>query len=1013
MKTALLSFNNGEVSPYLPHRIDFEKTASSSETFRNFIASPYGSASKRPGLLHLSTAADTAGQNSHLFPFVSSSGDRYLLHFTEDTLTIYREDGTVADSMDFLTGTAPDSPSSATGFWSAPLRLLQIAPINDVLFITHPDTYPLRLSRLADDDWILEFLPFSNPPVVDQNTDPDVSISVLSNPIANQWLTVTAYDETDVTFNDGAEWQCTYDHVSASDTQPGVGTNWKNFWRRKLYSKDDPITLSPVNANITSLIRTYLYLQTATTTGSGEIYICTATHTPNGWAEEPNREGSAALYGIPHNWSPVRGSIGTPRAPGTYCHSDNGHIHLNISDSPAANSPATATSNATWEYIRPFTADFAWQTNTIRPATAGNVYSYLGIAYRALTTITPAWRSSTAEPFTNSGTIDDVFREWNTGLNTDFSDSELWEPINFFLPEHAASAASPGTAYKLSPRREDKDFQIALEALQSNDSSPSQPIAIQGAWNINTYGTWTGIFTVQKSTNNGLTWETIRSYEAIGDRNIADSGTELDPCLLRLFFQRLAGTATTGNQRAVLSPEKQSISGYALADTFVNTATMTGTALTPVMSGLTDDWSEGAFSRVKGFPKAISLHESRLVFSSTEANPVSLWLSQTDDLLNFDQGTEDNESIFVTLAAPFPYPIRWLASQRRLFLGTSDAVWVAGSETSDAALTPSNFNARKYTSTGSAAQQPLLAADSLLFLDRKGSRLHQLAFSSDLESYEPIDLSRLAEHLTQPGLAQIAWQQTREPSLWAITREGQLLQFAFSRRDNIQAWSRHDSAGALFRNVAILPSDTGDDDLFFIVDRNGTTTLERFPQHYQEIQETGQIPGVSAAPLFPYHYLDGITYTGTATTSLTIPAHLVGEVLTLLTVDELGGVTTSTVTPDSTTLTITSTTRAILGKPIDSRLSSLPIDFPETLGQRKRLSRTTLSLYRSKGGKVYNAAEASAQPIPYPSAALSTGWHDVVPDPGNLDIAQLHIIHTDPYPFTLRAALLKIDHQER
>jgi hypothetical protein len=228
------------------------------------------------------------------------------------------------------------------------------------------------------------------------------------------------------------------------------------------------------------------------------------------------------------------------------------------------------------------------------------------------------------------------------------------------------------------------------------------------------------------------------------------------------------------------------------------------------------------------------------------------------------------------------------------------------------------------------------------------------------------------------------------------------------------AWSQHTTSGGSFRNVAILPSDKGDDDVFFIVQRAGGSALERFPQHYQETQETGNTPGLAASPLFPYHYLDGISYRGTAITSLAVPATLIGQSLTLLTVSAEGVVTTSTVTPSSSPLTIASTTRAILGKPITSRLSSLPVDLPGNQSLTKRLHKIALSLFRSKGGTMFNASAASAKPIPYPHATnLHTGWTEMLPDLGNKDEVQVHIIHSDPYPFTVRAVSLRMNQQER
>ena len=1021
MKQPLLSFNNGEVSPYLRHRTDFEKTGSSADTVENFICTPYGAITKRPGIQFVSNSI-FAGQNSRMFPFVSTDGSRYLLVFTEDKLTVKRTDGTTAQVIDFLTFVSPTTPPSPApaGFFSAPLRLLQVAALNDVLFITHPESHPLRLSRLADDDWALEFIPFTRAPMRDPNEDETQQISILSHPIAANWITAISYDAGDTVFKNGAEWTCRADHTSGAATEPGIGADWKGSWRRKIYEPGAPITISPVNASITSLVRRYLYHETASPIGLSTVWICTATHTPYSWTQEPNRAANAAELGVPHNWLPVLGSAGISRPAGSYCTSTGGHIHLNVSGAPAANSPSTPTSNATWLYIRPLTNDYDWE-NTITPATTGNVYSYENVAYRALTDVTPDWKNETG----GTPTMED-----DTGLDTDFTDPALWERIDFFLPEHAANAASPGTTFQLSPRRDERDFQIELSAITANNGLFSTPITVQGNWNINTFGTWTGTFNIQRSTDNGSTWTTIRSYEAKNDRNIAESGQELSPALLRIGFTSTADTAASGAQRAVLAPERQAITGYALATTYVNSGQMTGTASTALMSGLTSEWAEGAFSRVRGFPSALALHESRLAFAGTAANPVSIWLSQTEDFLNFQIGADDTDAVFATLAAPFQYPIRWLVSQRRLFLGTSNALWVVGSETSDAPLSPTSFNARLYTSTGTDNLQPLLSSDSIFFLDRKGARLHQLNFSEDIGSYEPMDLSRLAEHLTQPGIIGYAYAQTREPMVYAVTREGKLLMFSYSRRDNIMAWTQHSTLLGSFRDVAVIPSDDGDDEIFFLIDDDPAAPatishIGRFPQHWQEIMETGQNPDEAADAPFPWFYLDGLGVLNRNGQTIPSPNAILGRALHVGVVAGDGTLTLNTglvapdlmVAPVDTVMTIGVNGRYLIGFKIHSTYKSLPIDIPAgdgaTHSGRKRINKVSLSLYRSRGGSV--SANSSARPIPFTAndGILFNGWADTVVDLGHYDDAQLTITHSDPYPFTVRAALIEFQVTQR
>lgn len=46
---------------------------------------------------------------------------------------------------------------------------LQLKQINDVVYITHPDYFPRKLLRYADDDWRIEELEFTNPPMGNEN----------------------------------------------------------------------------------------------------------------------------------------------------------------------------------------------------------------------------------------------------------------------------------------------------------------------------------------------------------------------------------------------------------------------------------------------------------------------------------------------------------------------------------------------------------------------------------------------------------------------------------------------------------------------------------------------------------------------------------------------------------------------------------------------------------------------------------------------------------------------------
>jgi len=555
------------------------------------------------------------------------------------------------------------------------------------------------------------------------------------------------------------------------------------------------------------------------------------------------------------------------------------------------------------------------------------------------------------------------------------------------------SSAMVGSRFRFSRARTSTESQIT-HLLNSPDST-SIGIYVQKKWTITTFGTWDGTLKIQTSPD-GSTWTDHKTYFSNKNRNVSEEGELDDPAFMRLDWDYV--DTGTGDPMAIFDCLDAYLEGWfeITAVTDVNTATATAkSVLYPSTSFL---YAEAAFTKNQGFPAACTLHESRLAFGGTARQPTSVWISCADDLVNFETGPDDSDAIASTLAAPVSDPIRWMASQRRLFIGTSRAEYVSGSETSDQPISPSNFTARRYTNSGSRLRRPMIYSDGLLFIGRAGGRLWEIGYDSERGSYSTEDLTRLSEHLTKAGITGMAYQQTREPQIWLIREDGVLLNFLYSRRERIAAWSQHSTTGGTFTDVAIIPNDSGDDDVFFLVKRGSSTCLERFPAGWQNAQETNA----------NWLALDGTYGTGT---TISIPAHLRNIPITrLLAGDTVPAETTQTYT--GATATISSQDWQV-GLPIAASYVSLPIDMTaqdgSTQARRKRPHKLALSLYKARGGQVWNLSQNAAQDIPntQPTAVLRDGWEDVIPDAGHLDNMQIKILHDDPFPFTVRAALIK------
>ena len=86
----------------------------------------------------------------------------------------------------------------------------------------------------------------------------------------------------------------------------------------------------------------------------------------------------------------------------------------------------------------------------------------------------------------------------------------------------------------------------------------------------------------------------------------------------------------------------------------------------------TIDWSEQAFSAVRGYPAAVCFHENRLVFGGTIAQPDTIWMSKIGQFFNFNVGdAEDSDSIDLTAATGEVNEIRYMVSNRDLQVFTA------------------------------------------------------------------------------------------------------------------------------------------------------------------------------------------------------------------------------------------------------------------------------------------------------------------------------------------------------
>ena len=204
-----------------------------------------------------------------------------------------------------------------------------------------------------------------------------------------------------------------------------------------------------------------------------------------------------------------------------------------------------------------------------------------------------------------------------------------------------------------------------------------------------------------------------------------------------------------------------------------------------------DSWALGAFSPQTGYPSAIAFYEQRLVLAGTSDQPQTVFFSNSGDFENFTAGTADGDALIYTLGSNEVNVIRYLSSSRALLVGTSGGEFAVRAGGTDEPISPTNIPIKQQSAFGSANIQPVQVGSTVLFLQRASRKLRELVYNFNSDSYVAPDLTILAEHITDGGLTEFAYQQEPDSIVWAVRSDGVLLGMTYRREEEVVGWHRH------------------------------------------------------------------------------------------------------------------------------------------------------------------------------------------------------------------------------
>jgi hypothetical protein len=946
------SFAGGEIAPSLYSRIDLAKYSIGAKTLRNFIVHPTGGISNRPGLEYIATGK-TSAKKIRLIPFEFSTTQTYVLEFGDYYVRTYSAGVQGWDNYIKLllhcngtdgttTFTDETGTHTVTAVGDAELDTAQkkFGTASGLFSGAGSLTIPSSSDfAMGTSDFTIEFW-------VRLNTINANNTFIASSTGDN--LNIRYYDTGNTLNVYLSTVTYTFSWTPVADTWYHVsvtrsGTNLRAFI--------DGVQIGTTQTSTDNIVATGLIIGTSHN----------ATGPLDGWLDEIEiSKGIArrtANFSVPIEERAFPVDVVTP-------YSEDDIFDLNY------------TQSADVLYLTH--PDYAPRQFERLSATSWQIVSY-------------AYENG---PFQ----LANIDTSKTIAVSAVSGDDKTLTAVGFTFDDEQV-----GALFKLRHYIEGQAKTQDIDEVEATSS-----IACGGTWRLITHGTWTATIQVQKSTDGGSTWTSLREFSSADDNNIDTSGVEDMSDYGEPFLVRINCSAyTSGPCNINLTTDPFYHEGIVeVSAVAANGETATVDVLRNCgLTTATIDWSESSWSDYRGWPAQVEFHpEDRLVFANTPTEPYTYWMTRTGSYTDFSVSSplQDDDAISSPVPARKVNGINGLIPLSELVaLTLSNEISIrSGSGPLSPTTTINKINGWE----GSYGIKPLIVGNRAIYVQSIGSIIRDLGYSIYSETFEGEDLTPFSNHLfTGYTFVDMAYQQNPDRLVWAVRSDGKLLSMTYMREQEVVAWSWHDTNDGddLFESVCSIRG-TGYDEVWFIVNRNGTRYIERLKQRM-----------VSTA-LEDQFFVDcGDTYDNVPTTTITA-THLNGKTVSIL----ADGVVLDQQVVTANTITLATAASVVqYGLPYNADVETLNVEAElndgTIQGKKVHISNVILRLLNTQGGYIGPDSDnllalGLDSRADYDTEALYSGDHSVSLGAGYKEGGRFFYRQSDPLPVTITGLVPKI-----
>lgn len=569
--------------------------------------------------------------------------------------------------------------------------------------------------------------------------------------------------------------------------------------------------------------------------------------------------------------------------------------------------------------------------------------------------------------------------------------------VNLVAGKNIFKIGHVGALFKLDKYVEEQKIDTTFPQAMT-----SAVLKSNGQWRLITSGGWAGRLLIEVSFDLGKTWKEYRTTksnktDAPFNENIYGDIDSDDIVYLRLNAKEISGTL---NVFFSCEPFKQSCICRIVE--YIDEKNVRAIIEYGNIGNIeaTDEWAEGSFSNLRGWPHKVFMHEGRLGFARTDSEPDTVWLSKSNDFWDFGvaRQVQDDDAITFRALSTKLNEITGLSCLNKI------TVFTAGNEfvvSSDGPLTQANKQMTPCTNFGAENIDPITVGNRSVFVQKQGCVLRQFGYDYNSDGFNGSSLSTVFKHqLKGHCIKQLVYKQDPENIIMALRDDGILLVLTYFPEEESFSWSWFKTEGEI-ESLCVIPAK-GHDQLWAVVKRNGKRMVERLANRLESNNTAQQV------------FLDSCAiYNGEETKVMTGLSHLEGLKVNAL----AGGCVYKNLTVTNGQI-ILPTAHSIIcaGLPYEMEVITLGADNTYTLGAKRRFAGAKVFYQDTcgfacgqEGGIVDEAIFRSDEKYNNP-INLKSGVKEINFTSSHAEAAGIVIRQTDPLPLTVSAIVARVDY---